>query len=169
MFIFSQWSQNLAKIVSKDCYTSYMNNFSFSELIRIRFLKLGYSNNKHKDTVYVLFKDRVTSVKEWFSKEFSEGYRTLISAIIDLHPCLKSHYSTDALHTTWLLQKWNVTSTKYDKQWTLIIFFNPSWEQKVKEFTSIPLKASENIFVCLNSHSIRSINLEATPYTRKKI
>ena len=26
--------------------------------------KLGYSNNKHKDTVYVLFIDRITFVKE---------------------------------------------------------------------------------------------------------
>ena len=47
-------------------------------MTQIRLLKLGYSNNKHKDTVYVLFTDRVMSVKEWFSKEFSEGYKTLI-------------------------------------------------------------------------------------------
>ena len=30
----------------------------------IRFLKLGYSDNKHKDTVYVLFSDRTASVKK---------------------------------------------------------------------------------------------------------
>ena len=35
--------------------------------------------------------------------EFSEGYKTLISY-----------------------------STKYEKRWTLIIIFNPDWEQKVK-------------------------------------
>ena len=34
---------------------------------------------------------------------------------------------------------------------------------------SIPLEASENIFVCLNLHSIKSVNLEVTPYTRNKI
>ena len=87
--------------------------------------------------------------------------------IINLHLYLKSHYSIDALH--WLLQKWNVTRAKYEKHRTLTIIFNPDWGQKVKLFTSILLEASENIFVCLNSHSIRSVNLEVTPYTRKKI
>ena len=68
-------------------------------MIRIRFLKLGYINNKHKDTVYVLFIDRVTSVKECFSKKFLEDYRTLINIIINLHLYLKLHYLTDARHT----------------------------------------------------------------------
>ena len=62
-------------------------------MIRIRFLKLGCINNKHKDTVYVLFINRE------FSKKFNEGYRTLINIIINLHLYLKLHYLTDALHT----------------------------------------------------------------------
>ena len=33
-------------------------------IIRIHFLKLGYEDNKYKDTFYVLFIDRETSVKE---------------------------------------------------------------------------------------------------------
>ena len=68
-------------------------------MIPIRFLKLGYINKKRKDTVYVLFIDRVTSVKELFSKKLNEGYKTLINIIINLHLYLKLHYSTDALHT----------------------------------------------------------------------
>ena len=114
------WSRNLPKIVSKDCYACCMPNFQFCKLIRISFLKLRYSNNKHRDAVYVLLIDRVTSVKELFSNEFSEDYRALISVTINLHLYLRYHYSTDALHTfcqyqstTWFLQKWNVTSTKY--------------------------------------------------------
>ena len=51
-------SQNLATIVSKDCYNCCM---------RICFLKLGYSENKHKYTLYVLFTDRDTSIKEWIT------------------------------------------------------------------------------------------------------
>ena len=54
-------------------------------MIQIGFLKLGYINDKHKDTVYVLFIDRVSSVKECFSKKFLEDYRTLINIIINLH------------------------------------------------------------------------------------
>ena len=68
-------------------------------MIRIRFLKLGYINDKHKDTVYVLFIDRVSSVKECFSKKFLEDYRTLINIIINLNLYLKLHHATDALRT----------------------------------------------------------------------
>ena len=69
-------------------------------MIPIRFLKLGYINKKRKDTVYVLFIDRVTSLKELFSKKFNEGYRTLINIkIINLHLYLKLQYSADSLYT----------------------------------------------------------------------
>ena len=69
-------------------------------MIPIHFLKLGYINKKRKDTVYVLFIDRVTSLKELFSKKFNEGYRTLINIIIiTLHFYLKLQYSTDSLYT----------------------------------------------------------------------
>ena len=69
-------------------------------MIPIHFLKLGYINKKRKDTLYVLFIDRVTSLKELFSKKFNEGYRTLINIIIiTLHFYLKLQYSTDSLHT----------------------------------------------------------------------
>ena len=57
---FSQiWSQNLAKTVSKDIYTCFMPTFSFPKMIRIRFLIVAYSNNKHKDTVYVQVREGV--------------------------------------------------------------------------------------------------------------
>ena len=52
------------KIVSKDCYTYCMPNFSFPDMIENHVLKVGYSKNKHEDTIYVLFIDRATSVKE---------------------------------------------------------------------------------------------------------
>ena len=48
---------------------------------------------------------------------------------------------------------------------SLIRTENKKWNNSL----SILLEASENIFVYLNSHIIRSMNLEATPYTRKKI
>ena len=66
----------------------------------------------------------------------------------------------------WLLQKWNVTDTKYEKHWTLTIIFNPVENKKWNNSLSILLEISENIYVCLNSYSIRSVYLEATPYTR---
>ena len=43
MFVIYIWAQNLATIVLKECCDCCMPDFSFSE---IRFLKLGYSNNK---------------------------------------------------------------------------------------------------------------------------
>ena len=72
-----------------------MPNFLFCGMTRIRFLKLGYINNKHKGTVYLLFIEWVASVKE----KFNEGYGTLINIIINLHLYLKLHYLTDARHT----------------------------------------------------------------------
>ena len=60
-FLSQIWSQNLAKTVPKDCYTCCMSAFSFPKIIKIGFLNVAYSNNKHKDTVYVLFIDKSTS------------------------------------------------------------------------------------------------------------
>ena len=57
----------------------------------------------------------------------------------------------------------------YDKHWTLFFIFNPDWKQKVNYFILIILEVSENIFVSLNLHSIRSVNMETFPYTHKKI
>ena len=65
--------------------------------------------------------------------------------------------------------KWNPTITKYEKHWKLIIMFNLDWKQKKNHFTFILQKISENIFVCLNVHSIRRVISQTTLYSPKKI
>ena len=93
-------SQNVIEVVSKDCYTCSIPNF---------FVFLDGANSF--SGTWVL--EKQTQEYGVRSVKFSEGYRSLICAIINLQLYLKSHYSIDALH--WLLQKWNVTSAKYEK------------------------------------------------------
>ena len=128
MFIFSQWSP-----------FNFSGKFDFKILLKLsqKLLHLFHAkfivfvNDLNTQGYRLCTLHRQSYVhKEWFSKKFSEGYRTLTNVIINLHLYLKSHYSIDALHC--LLQKWNVTSTKYEKHWTLTIIFNPNWEQKIK-------------------------------------
>ena len=52
------WSRNLASVVACQIFVYLNDPNSF---------KLGYSDNKHKDTFYIFFIDRGASVKEWFT------------------------------------------------------------------------------------------------------
>ena len=98
-FFWQIWPQNDAKIVSKDCYTCCMPKLFFPKWSEFVFWNSGTRiANMRIQSMYYLQTDGQTG-RQWFSKEFSEGYRTLKSVINNLHLYLKCHYSTDALHT----------------------------------------------------------------------
>ena len=114
MFIFSQCSpfifsdkfylKMLLKLSQKIATLVACQIFCFPEWSEFVFWNSGTRITNTRVQNYVR--------EEQSSKKFSEGYRTLICVIINPRLYLKSHYSIDALH--WLLQKWNVTSGKYE-------------------------------------------------------